>query len=178
MERFLIVGLGNPGDKFRFTRHNVGFMILDELAKLKEVSFTKKGRGAYANIDGATLLKPLTYMNLSGEELRTHLNNNSYKDVIVIYDDIAYELGYIKIKRGCRSSHNGIRSIRAVKEDFISLRIGIGKSENLSEYVLSKFSEVEKTILNKTIKVSIEALLAILSNELQEVQNEYNGQIK
>lgn len=171
---FLIVGLGNPGAKFEKTRHNVGFMALDIIAKNLGQEFIKKGKGEYITSDNIILLKPLTYMNNSGEEVSKVLNLENIDKIAVIYDDIALNLGRLKINSSCSSTHNGIRSIKKFVDDFINVRIGIGSDPNLSEYVLSDFKKEERSLLDIVLENSAEAVMKLEEKKLEDVQNEYN----
>jgi len=184
----LIVGLGNPGEKYRNTRHNIGFEAIDFIAdEFKSDSFKKKHKGeiSFFEYEGekVALLKPQTYMNLSGDSIQEVVNFyklNPQEDLVVIYDDMDLDLGRIKIKRkGSPAGHNGIKSIIShLGENFIRIKCGIGKpekKEDVINYVLGKFSKTEidsiKEILEKTLVIS-KALLN--TDNVEKVISIYN----
>ncbi|NPA66092.1 MAG: aminoacyl-tRNA hydrolase [Epsilonproteobacteria bacterium] len=173
----LIVGLGNPGPKYTLTRHNVGFMVIDELisslnaVKLSSSSFN----GELYKTTNHLLLKPLTFMNLSGESVIKV--KNFYKietqDIIVIHDDLDLPFGTIRFKRGGgHGGHNGLRSIDShIGKEYIRIRIGIGKPEHKTEvasYVLSNFSTDEQKKLPEILLHVKEATLKLLDGETLE----------
>jgi PTH1 family peptidyl-tRNA hydrolase len=147
----LIVGLGNPGDKYEFNRHNVGFLAVDYLVdEFGASKVSSKFKGELYKSDEFLFLKPMTFMNLSGESVV--LVKNFYKidneNIIVIHDDIDLKLGALRFKRGGSSGgHNGLKSIDShIGNDYWRVRIGVGRPENKQEvvnYVLSDFSEDE-----------------------------------
>jgi len=146
----LIVGLGNPGFKYKKTRHNIGFMIIDELKK----QIDKK-----QNI----LLKPLTYMNNSGKEVKTVMRKNKIENLIVIHDDIDLPFKEIRINKNSSSAgHKGVQSIinELKTQDFIRIRIGIKSEQKTSteKFVLEKFRKKEKKQLKEIINNAIEAI--------------------
>lgn len=182
-----IVGLGNPGLKYRKTRHNIGFMIIDELAnrfqaKLKDKKFN--GHYSIVNIKGerVLLLKPQTFMNLSGECIRPLIDY--YKidldDILVIYDDLDLPTGKIRLrKRGGHGGHNGVRSTidHLGTEKFKRLRFGIGRpttAKPIVDYVLEKFSKKDLEEVNVGIQLAADACEAWLTKPFDEVMNEYN----
>jgi len=149
----LFIGLGNPGKRYETTRHNVGFMVIDELAKKWNVSMheEKKFKGIFGsthvNGEKVILLKPTTYMNLSGESVQAVMDfyNLYNEDIIVIYDDLDMEIGKVRGRaKGSAGGHNGIKSIilHLAGEDFKRLKIGIGKSPygKVNDHVLGKFT--------------------------------------
>ncbi len=161
----LIVGLGNPGEKYDKTRHNIGFDVIDYLAKEYKVeTFREKFQGLIVDFnikdEKIILLKPTTYMNLSGnsvQEVIKFYKLNPKEDLIVVYDDMDIKLGGIKIKRkGSAGGHNGIKSIIShCGEEFFRVKCGIGKPEIREEiinYVLGKFSKVEREIVEKLVE--------------------------
>lgn len=183
----LVVGLGNPGDKYSATRHNVGFMIIDTLAKrhglgvdkVKNKSLTGKG---VVSGEQVVLVKPQTFMNLSGEAVRplfSYIDINT-EDVIVVHDDLDLEFGRIKIKSGGgHGGHNGIKSIisHLGNKDFIRVRVGIGKPPphwNVSNYVLSPFSADERENLHHILEESADAVEAIISDGALMAMNRFN----
>ncbi len=185
----LLLCLGNIGEKYSKTRHNAGFMFADNLANKLSADFSieNKFKSAIAkttyNNEAIWIVKPLTYMNLSGEAL---FALKSYykidiKDLFVVYDDISLDLGIIRIKsKGSDGGHNGIKSIirYAQTQDFNRLKIGIGpqppymKSE---DYVLQNFSKEEQEVLSNTLIKSVDAFLYYCDcGDLVKVQNKYN----
>ena len=187
---FLIVGLGNPGKDYEQTRHNIGFMILDNLADRADINISKKGfKGLYDDINFSEhkllLFKPQTYMNLSGQAVKEIKNfyKIDTKKIIVVHDEIDLELGKIKIKEGGGSAgHNGIKSIfeNIGDKNFKRVRVGIGRPRsqmNVSSHVLSKFTGEEKEILESQINSATEAVLEIISNGLTSAMNKFNKNI-
>lgn len=167
----LIVGLGNPGKEYESTRHNIGFDIIDELAKELEItSFREKFQGlvgeGYIKDEKVFLLKPQTFMNLSGNsigELVKFYKLSPSEDVIVIYDDMDLSLGQFKIKvKGSAGGHNGIKStISHIGEEFFRLKCGIGKSKRRDDtvnFVLGRFLKEEMdeviTLIDTAVKAS------------------------
>jgi len=160
----LFVGLGNPGKKYADTRHNVGFMVIDELAKKWSVSMNeeKKFKGfigsAHVNGEKILLLKPTTYMNLSGESVQAVMDFYDLynEDVIVIYDDLAMEIGKVRGRaQGSAGGHNGIKSmiLHLAGEEFKRFKIGIDKSPygKTTDHVLGKFSSEEMDYIGPAI---------------------------
>ena len=183
---FLIVGLGNPGKEYDGTRHNIGFAAVDYIAdkyniELKRIKF--KGVFGEGFIEGkkVILLKPTTYMNLSGESIREVINfyKISNEEVIVIYDDISLEVGRLRIReKGSHGGHNGIKSIIANlgTDVFPRVKIGVGAPKgNLVSHVLGKFSEDEIEVLRETIKASSDAVSIIMKADIKEAMNKLNG---
>lgn len=164
----LIVGLGNPGKEYDNTRHNVGFQIIDSLCEALNLQLTKKKfQGQYIkfkkNNEDIIILKPLTYMNLSGKSINMFCNyfKINIADVIIIYDDIDLDLNTICLRtKGSSGGHNGIKNIIEMfgTSVFNRIKIGIGKNKNYetSDWVLSKFNHDEKIILQKIIFKVIE----------------------
>ena len=174
---YLIVGLGNPENEYANTRHNMGFDTINEIAKRNNVTITKsKFKGLYetAIIQGkkVILLKPQTYMNLSGESIKEicEFYNIEPKDIIVIYDDIDIGKGKIKLrKKGGPGSHNGMKSV--VQElgttEFPRVRVGIGQPEfknDMINYVIGKVPEEEQKVLAEGVKKASEAVEEIIKN--------------
>lgn len=165
METVLIVGLGNPGLKYEQTRHNIGFMLLDHLSSQLGATFqnSKENKGliAAANVDGKKLilLKPQTYMNLSGESVGRVMRyyQLSEKNLMVVSDECELPFGSLRLReRGSAGGHNGLKNIEIHlgTQEYIRLRIGIGKSEfePLESYVLSRFTEAEREKLPGILK--------------------------
>ena len=190
-EPFLIVGLGNPGRNYQNTRHNCGFMVIDQLAREHDISVNQKkfdsqwGRG---NIQGVAclLMKPMAYMNRSGPPVQQLAGYFRIKSdtILVIHDDIDLALGRVKIKeKGGDGGHKGIKSIihSLGGGAFLRLRIGIGRG-NLPEerqpdvvgHVLGRFRPDEKEILDRMIKSSGEGVVAILCEGVKKAQNKFN----
>lgn len=184
---FLVVGLGNPGDEYSLSRHNIGFIVVDELAKKLNVGLKKKGfRGLFteATLDQKKLilLKPHTYMNRSGTAVKEAVDyfNISIGDVIVVQDEIDLPVGSLLIKSGGGSAgHKGIESIMNSLGDkgFIRLRIGVGKPDNKPEvtnYVLSKLRSHEREEILKIIQRAVEAIIEVIQNGVQSTMNKFN----
>jgi len=179
----IIFGLGNPLPKYRETRHNIGFMIVDKLAKKLSIRFSHKPsyHVARKGVD-YTLIKPMLYMNNSGIAAAEYLRTiSSSQFFIVVCDDLALPLGKIRIReKGSDGGHNGLASIiyHFQTNNFPRLRIGIGLIQNgftTTDYVLSKFSENEKPILEKVIETSCEALVRINETGIKSAMNKYNA---
>jgi len=175
---FLIVGLGNPGKEYELTRHNIGFIVLDNLAEKAGIEISKTahkgilGKGDYLG-NNVYLFKPLTYMNKSGEALKEI--KNFYKipanQVIVVHDELDLQLGDIRSKfGGGTAGHNGLKSIveKTGDKDFHRIRIGIGKPEyktQVVDHVLSTFSDEEFKSLDKIVDRAIEDIDSIISQK-------------
>ena len=183
---FLIVGLGNPGKEYDGTRHNIGFAAVDYIADKYNIELNRiKFKGVFGEgfIDGkkVILLKPTTYMNLSGESIREVINfyKISNEEVIVIYDDISLDVGRLRIReKGSHGGHNGIKSIIANlgTDVFPRVKIGVGAPKgNLVSHVLGKFSEDEIEILRETIKASSDAVSIMVKSDTKEAMNKLNG---
>ena len=184
---YLIVGLGNPEEKYSNTRHNMGFDVINELSKDCGIKVSKSkfdalyGMGEI-NSKKVILLKPQTYMNLSGESIIKFKKfyKISNKDIIVIYDDIDLKLGDIRIKaKGSSGSHNGMKSVveNLNTEDFIRIRIGIGSPENKEDminYVIGQIPKREREILNQSILNAKNGVIEILENGIDIAMNKYN----
>ena len=188
-ESWLIVGLGNPGKDYERTRHNAGFRALDLLsAKLGCKVDKGKFQGLYGQTDyngkKLYLLKPLTYMNLSGKSV---LQLSAYykippQRIIVMFDDISLEPGRLRIRAdGSAGGHNGIKSIIAElgSQDFPRVKIGVGakphEQQDLADWVLSSFSANEEKALTSALTRSAEAALCIIDRGVPEAANRYNG---
>ena len=165
----LIVGLGNPGPAYESTRHNIGFMVVDKLidtcAAIKASKSSFKGE-LYKAKD-LLLLKPTTFMNLSGQSVQAvaHFYKIKSEDILVIHDDLDLPFGAVRIKvGGGHGGHNGLKSIdSAIGKEYVRLRLGIGKPEfkdMVSSYVLSPFSKEEQVLLEKFIDYAKEVALA------------------
>ena len=185
---YLVVGLGNPGASYDYTRHNIGFRIIDMFAERHGININKekyKGLVGQKKFCGETVLfvKPMTYMNLSGECVGKILRYNKIpnENVIVIYDDINFDLGRIRIReQGSAGGHNGIKSIisHLNSEEFVRLRFGIGacrKGNDLADFVLGRFSDLEEQLLEKPLDRACDALECMLMESVQSAMNKYNN---
>lgn len=183
---YIIVGLGNPGKQYENTRHNIGFITVDYLANQHNIKINKikhkalVGEG-FINREKVLLVKPQTFMNLSGRSVREILDYYKVEadELIVIYDDIDLETGKIRIrKKGSAGTHNGMRSIiYDIQTDlFPRIRIGVGRDERieLSSYVLSKFKKDEIEIVEKAVRDSAKAVEAFIEHGIDNAMNEYN----
>jgi len=182
----LIVGLGNPGPEYAYTRHNVGFLTVDTLHKKMNASDFKPGykglvsKGKHNNED-YIILKPLTFMNLSGDsvlEVASYYKINK-EDIIVVYDDMDYGVGEYSIReKGGHGGHNGIRNIidRLGTSEFSRIRIGIGKGskDDKSGYVLGKFSKAELEVLKELVNKMCDAIIDFISIDIKKVMTKYN----
>lgn len=176
----LVVGLGNPGSKYALTRHNIGFMAIDELVKYynaTKISFEKEELFKFKN---HYLLKPQTFMNLSGEALLKVKNYFKIEDdIIVFHDDLDLGFGATKYKKGGgNGGHNGLKSIDSkIGVDYIRVRMGIGKPEHKSEiisYVLSDFTTTEQEHLKVWLHNIPQALDALLCESLDKVSAKFS----
>jgi len=188
-----VVGLGNPGIKYEFTRHNIGFRIVDSLARDIEIEF-KKVKSYYSlisrgmiNNHKVMLVKPQTFMNLSGRAVSKVVSyyKISLRDLLIVYDDLNLELGQIRIrKKGSAGGHKGIESIMQYlhSEEIPRLRIGIGNpSVNFNfdcvSYVLSNFNDDEEDRIKETIKLSTEAIKTIIEDGFEKAMRKYNRKL-
>lgn len=184
---YLIVGLGNPEEEYSKTRHNMGFDVINELAKENEINVNKsKFNGLYGigNIknEKVILLKPQTYMNLSGKSIAQVVNfyKIPMENVLVIYDDIDVEPGKIKIrKKGSSGSHNGMKSVVAElqTEDFARIRVGIGKpkyKDDMINYVIGAIPEEEKELLEEGTTKAAKAMTSIIKEGIDIAMNKFN----
>ena len=185
---YIIAGLGNPGQKYEGTRHNIGFQVLDELAKKHDIKILEskfKGLMGKGMIQGqkVILLKPLTYMNLSGEcigEAAGYFKIDETAELIVVADDISLDVGQIRIrKKGSAGGHNGLKDIIAHlgHETFIRVRMGVGDKPagyNLADYVLGHFKKEEEELLSESRKNAVLAIETIISDGPDKAMNLYN----
>jgi len=184
---YLIVGLGNPESDYDKTRHNMGFHVINKLAQKYDLKITKKKFSSeYENaiIEGEKiiLVKPQTYMNLSGEAVIQFVN--FYKipldKIIIIYDDFDTEPGKIRIRKsGSGGSHNGMNSVidNLNSENFARIRVGIGKPKgnvNMIEYVIGAVTEAEREELEKGVDKAKDAIIELLKNGIDSAMNKYN----
>jgi peptidyl-tRNA hydrolase, PTH1 family len=183
----LIIGLGNPGKQYEKTRHNVGFMMIDKLSSELSIPLDRqKFNGIYGigHISGekVILLKPLTYMNLSGECIRPLMDFYEINDdeIVVIYDDLDLPVGKIRLRtKGGAGGHNGIKSIilHLATQEFNRIRIGVDRPINgmkITDYVLGKFQEEEEQGIRDAIDRSVNACEKWLSTPFTQVMNEFN----
>lgn len=179
----LIVGLGNIGDKYCFTRHNAGFMVLDKWALDNNISFReeKKLKCFIAKMGDNLLIKPTTFMNLSGEAVRAVMDyyKIDVKDILIVYDDIALDLGRIRFRaNGSDGGHNGIKSIikHVGTKEFDRLKIGIGPQPNIpsENYVLQNFPKEQHDELKNILIKADKAIEFYLENGIQKAQNQFN----
>lgn len=176
-----IIGLGNPEVKYAKTRHNTGFMVVDEILAEKNLTLSEKFKSFFTKDKDILFLLPKTYMNLSGEALIELMNfyKLDIKDILVIYDDISINLGTIRFKnKGSDGGHNGIKSIIKCtgSSDFPRLKIGIGPQGNMpsESFVLQNFSQDEFLTLKKIIKIAAQAALEWTNTDFSVLQNKYN----
>ncbi len=183
----LIVGLGNIGDKYLFTRHNVGFMVVDKIAYNESVDFReeKKLKCYLAKLrlgtEDVLLIKPTTFMNLSGEALRAVVDyyKIDVKDILVIYDDLSLDLGKIRLRaNGSDGGHNGIKSIikHLSTKDFDRIKVGIGPQPPIpaENFVLQNFPKESMDELKNSISNTVEAIKFYLNNGIEKTQNKFN----
>ncbi len=183
----MIVGLGNPGDKYKDTRHNAGFIVIEKLAayhsiKIREESrLYRTGKGRISDED-VMLAMPVTYMNRSGDGVKELMRY--YKvlpsDLVLVYDDLDLDTGQIRIKlQGGSGGHNGCASVISAigTEDFTRIRIGIGRPAGRSDivgYVLSKFSSEEVPLIETAVENAVDAVRAVVGNNIVAAMNKYN----
>lgn len=182
----LIVGLGNPGREYQGTRHNIGFMVLDILARAHGISVKSRrnkahvGEGVIEN-QKVVLAKPLTYMNLSGEAVGGLMRRYRLKpaDLIVVSDDVDLPLGRIRIRAsGSAGGHKGLRSIihSLGTQEFARIRVGIGSPDReMVDYVLSRFHRKERDVVKEVVGRSADAVQMILAEGIEQAMNRFNA---
>ncbi len=184
----LVVGLGNPGNAYRHTRHNIGFMVADKIAHDFNISLNKNkfdtvfGRGFIENIE-VLLAKPMAFMNRSGPPVQklARYYRIQCRDLLVIHDDIDLAYGRLKIKeKGGHAGHNGVRSLMDAfgADDFIRLRIGVGRSAagaGVTGHVLGRFSPQQSQTLARIISKARDAVVTVLSQGTKVGMNLFNG---
>ena len=186
---YIVAGLGNPGSEYNMTRHNIGFSTIDYIADRNNTTVKKlKYKSLFGEINVAgekvLLVKPQTYMNLSGESIREFCS--FYKippeNVIIICDDVSIKPGKIRIRRkGSSGGHNGLKSIiyQLNSEEFNRIRIGVGSPQNaaydLADYVLGRFSKDEIPVLEDSIIKASDAVLEIIKNGVDSAMNKFNA---
>ena len=186
---YIIVGLGNPGKQYQQTRHNVGFIAVDEIAKRLSIKMDKLkfksiiGEGRAGN-EKIVLAKPQTFMNLSGQAVVELMNYYKVprENLIVLYDDIDIDVGKLRIRlKGSGGTHNGMRNIIYLLgyDDFPRFRIGVSKPKNpnydLANYVLGKFDKSEIIDIINAIETTAEAVIYAVENTVDKAMNKYNG---
>lgn len=182
---WLVVGLGNPGRKYEKTRHNVGFLAVEELLDQHNLDFRKKEE--YRIFNGSiwdekiVLMEPLTFMNRSGAAVRKvkDKHNIAPENIIVIHDDLDLEAGRLKIrKKGSSGGHKGVESIiqSVGTGDFIRVKIGIGRDSLMltEDYVLSKFKKDELPLIKEAINKAVEAIQRIITEGVEKAMNRLN----
>lgn len=183
----LFVGLGNPGKEYEKTRHNVGFAVIDQLSENLNIPLNQaKFKGLYGTgfVHGEKvfLLKPLTYMNLSGESVRAIMDyfQMDLEDVVIIYDDLDLPIGKMRLRqKGSAGGHNGVKSVisHLKSQEFKRIRIGINRPTNgqtVVDYVLTPFTKEEQEIIHEVVKKAAEACIDWLKKPFLQVMNDYN----
>lgn len=189
MDKYLICGLGNPGSQYQATRHNAGYMVLDALAEASNIVFEDKRYGFVAEMTlrgrKVVLLKPTTYMNLSGNAVRYWLNkeNIDQSRLLVVSDDVALPLGDFRLKaRGSNGGHNGLGHIQQlIGQDYARLRMGIGNDfpqGGQIDWVLGKFSDEEMLILRPTVETAVQVVKSFVLAGIDVTMNLYNNKGK
>ena len=185
MDKYLIVGLGNPGAEYAETRHNIGYMVLDAFAKASNIVFDDRRYGyvAESSLKGRKLflLKPTTFMNLSGNAVRYWLNKENIDEcrLLVIVDDLSLPLGTLRLKAsGSAGSHNGLGHIQQlIGQQYARLRIGIGNDfprGSQVDYVLGNFSMEERETLIPTFETAVEIIKSFVLAGVNITMNQYN----
>ena len=189
MDKYLICGLGNPGSQYQATRHNAGYMVLDALAEASNIVFEDKRYGFVAEMTlrgrRVVLLKPTTYMNLSGNAVRYWLNkeNIDQSRLLVVSDDVALPLGDFRLKaRGSNGGHNGLGHIQQlIGQDYARLRMGIGNDfpqGGQIDWVLGKFSDEEMLILRPVVETAVQVVKSFVLAGIDVTMNLYNNKGK
>lgn len=189
---FIIAGLGNPTKQYEGTRHNAGFEVIDRLSEKYNIDVTTKkhraliGKGGIAG-QKVILAKPQTYMNLSGESIRSLLDYykiDEEQELLIIYDDISLNPGQIRIRaKGSAGGHNGIKNIIAHlgSQVFPRIKVGVGekpRGRDLADYVLGHFSKEEKVLMEEGYDNAVHAAEMIVSGSVEAAMNEYNRKKK
>lgn len=182
----LIVGLGNPGKEYEKTRHNVGFMVMDRLADILNVSISiSKFKGEYVKLkykgEDVILLKPMTYMNNSGESVIQVMNyfKIDVEDILVVYDDMDMPVGKLRLREsGSAGGHNGVKSIIAHvgTQKFKRIRVGIDKHPRIKviDYVLGHFQKNEQVLIDEGIENAVKAIELYLDKDFVAAMNQFN----
>ncbi|MEM8955975.1 MAG: aminoacyl-tRNA hydrolase [Verrucomicrobiota bacterium] len=187
----LVVGLGNPGRRYERTRHNVGFLVVDELVRKEQLRWeleTKKWQAEVARGDVFTCLKPQTYMNLSGEAVASYTRFHKLMpdEIMVVYDDVDLELGVLRFRvSGSAGGHRGVASIISSlgTDRFVRLKVGVGRGVaerrgDLADHVLSKFPVDEGGEVEKTLIRAVQAIREAQSRGVEAAMNEFNQKPK
>lgn len=186
----LVVGLGNPGKEYENTRHNMGFMVLDEVAKRLDIHKWKERDGAlyfdcYLDLAHIIFMKPQRYINLSGDVMAEFIKYFDIKveDILIISDDLDLPLGSIKLKlKGSSGGHNGLKNIeqRLGTNEYRRIKIGISNDKKIDtrDYVLGKINSSEKKYLTKSINMAADAVLSSFHTPFEELMSKYNTRIK
>lgn len=183
---YLIVGLGNPGREYEHTRHNIGFDAIDKISSRYNIDLNRtKFKGMYGegvlNGEKVILLKPLTYMNLSGESVGEIASFYKIRNenIIVIYDDVDLEVGRIRIrKKGSSGGHNGIKSIlyHLGNEEFTRIKLGVGKAErDMVSHVLGKFHVEDREKIEGVLNCTVDIVDSIIKDGADSAMNKYNN---
>ena len=179
---WLVVGLGNPGDVYADTRHNIGFIVVDSLADSLSIPIKHKshnclyGKGVVGKQE-AVLIKPLTFMNKSGIAVREIIRKyDDIDNILVVHDDLDLDTGVIRIRKsGSSGGHKGIESIIDTlgTKDFLRVKIGIGRSDRLAveDYVLRNFTRQERPVINEAVVKAVEAIPIIINKGITYAQN-------
>ena len=183
-----IVGLGNPGTKYRGTRHNIGFAVVDELARRAGIGFESAPAAAliakWRRPDGAAalLVKPLTFMNLSGQAVGELVRYYKIEigDILIVVDEVQLPLGKLRARaRGSAGGHNGLKSvIQHVGEEFARLRLGVGRGDarrDLADHVLARFEKDEAADVERMIERATDASEVFVTAGIAAVMNQFNG---
>ena len=186
---YIIAGLGNPEKKYINTRHNIGFDVIDAIAEKNDIVMGERkhkaviGKGIVAG-QKAVLVKPLTYMNLSGESVRSVIDFykvDEKSELIVISDDVSLDMGQIRIrKRGSDGGHNGLKNIimHLGHDEFIRVRMGVGEKPprmDLADYVLGHFSAEEREVMNESARTAALAIETVIVDGPDAAMNKYNA---
>lgn len=184
---YIIAGLGNPTREYEGTRHNVGFFVIDEIARKNNISLDgKKHKALYGKgiIEGykVILAKPQTYMNLSGESIRAMADFYKVEEeqIIIIYDDVSLDVGQLRIrKKGSAGGHNGIKNIisHLGTQEFSRIRVGVGekpKGYDLADYVLGRFTKEEIPVMEEAAGLAADAVKVMISQDVDTAMNLYN----
>lgn len=187
-QRWIIVGLGNVGPEYEGTRHNCGFAVVDLLAEKYSIDIRKRklmgtlGEGSIEGTD-VVLVKPVTYMNRSGQCVRQVLDwyKQGENRLLVIYDDIDIQLGAVRVRaRGSAGSHNGLKSVLEYTDTdmFVRVRVGIGKNPaymDLADYVLGRFTKEQEAGIHSGVQKAAEAVASVLKEGCERTMNFYNS---
>jgi peptidyl-tRNA hydrolase, PTH1 family len=184
----LVVGLGNPGERYRRTRHNVGFMVVDELASRGRAGRGREEHEAWVAEgelagEGALFAKPLSFMNRSGFPVAALLaaHGGEPRDLVVVVDDVALDLGVLRLReRGTHGGHNGLRSIidTVGTDDFVRVRVGVRQGElpeDLADYVLSDFPPADVLVVQEMVGLAADAVECLAREGAETAMSRFNG---